>query len=71
MEYTFSLQKLAAYKPRNSAKSKATYDAGLVLLERGAYAKKGEEGARIHRGRHRSRMLKVLATALYAQAGMP
>ncbi|KAI0708697.1 TPR-like protein [Earliella scabrosa] len=44
MEYTFSLQKLAAYKPRNSAKSKATYDAGLALLERGAYAKKGEEG---------------------------
>ncbi|KAI0767474.1 TPR-like protein [Fomes fomentarius] len=44
MEYTFSLQKLAAYQLRRTAKSKATFDAGLVLLERGGYANKGEEG---------------------------
>lgn len=43
MEFTFSLQKLAAYQPRKSGKSKATYDEGLPLLERGGFGK-GEEG---------------------------
>lgn len=45
MEYTFSLQKLAAYQLRRTTKSKAMFDAGLVVLERGGYANKGEEGA--------------------------
>ena len=45
MEFTFSLQRLAAYQPRKGLKSKETYDSGLALLERGGYAGKGEEGA--------------------------
>ena len=44
MEFTFSLQKLAAYQPRQSQKSKATFETGLALLDRGGYASKGEEG---------------------------
>ncbi|KAI0356961.1 TPR-like protein [Trametes cingulata] len=44
MEVTFSLQKLAAYKPRQSKKSKQTLDEGLIILERGGYASKGEAG---------------------------
>ncbi|RDX52550.1 TPR-like protein [Lentinus brumalis] len=44
MEFTFSLQKLAAYQPRQTQKSKATYETGLALLESGGYASKGEEG---------------------------
>ncbi|TBU37051.1 TPR-like protein [Dichomitus squalens] len=44
MEYTYSLQKLAAYQPRKSKKSKETFDSGLALLERGGFAGKGEEG---------------------------
>ena len=44
MEYTYSLQKLGAYQPRKTKKSKETFDAGLVLLERGGFASKGEEG---------------------------
>lgn len=44
MEFTFSLQKLAAYQPKQSQKSKATYETGLALLEHGGYANKGEEG---------------------------
>ncbi|KAI0634199.1 TPR-like protein [Trametes polyzona] len=44
MEVAFSLQKLAAYKPRRTQKSKQTLDTGLPLLEQGAYASKGEAG---------------------------
>ncbi|KAI0643784.1 TPR-like protein [Trametes meyenii] len=44
MEVAFSLQKLAAYKPKTSQKSKETFDAGLVLLEQGGFASKGEAG---------------------------
>ncbi|CDO72111.1 hypothetical protein BN946_scf184962.g54 [Trametes cinnabarina] len=44
MEVTFALQKLAAYKPRQSRKSKETFESGLALLEHGSYAKKGETG---------------------------
>ncbi|KAI0827461.1 TPR-like protein [Trametes gibbosa] len=44
MEYTFSLQRLAGYKPRKSQKSNDTLNAGLTLLEHGAYASKGEAG---------------------------
>ncbi|OJT04186.1 ER membrane protein complex subunit 2 [Trametes pubescens] len=44
MEVAFSLQKLAAYKPRKTQKSKETLDAGLVLLENGGHATKGEAG---------------------------
>ena len=47
MEFTFSLQKLAAYQPRQSQKSNATFETGLALLERGGYASKGEEGVYI------------------------
>ena len=45
MEYTYSLQKLAAYQPRKTKKSKETFDAGLALLNRGGFSGKGEEGA--------------------------
>ncbi|KAL7284623.1 hypothetical protein ACG7TL_001919 [Trametes sanguinea] len=44
MEVTFALQKLAAYKPRQNRKSREIFDSGVVLLERGAYAAKGEAG---------------------------
>ncbi|KAI9056396.1 TPR-like protein [Trametes sanguinea] len=44
MEVTFSLQKLAAYKPRQNRKSRESFDSGVVLLERGTYAAKGEAG---------------------------
>ena len=44
MEFTYSLQRLAAYKPRKSTKSQETFTTGLALLERGGYASKGEEG---------------------------
>ncbi len=44
MEYTYSLQKLAAYQSRKTKKSKATFDAGLALLNRGGFSGKGEEG---------------------------
>ncbi|KAM5545952.1 hypothetical protein V8D89_000078 [Ganoderma adspersum] len=43
MEYTYSLQKLAAYQPRKTKKSKETFDAGLTLLNRGGFSGKGEE----------------------------
>ena len=46
MEYTYSLQKLAAYQPRKTKKSKETFDAGVALLNRGGFSGKGEEGAR-------------------------
>ncbi|KAJ8475441.1 hypothetical protein ONZ51_g6543 [Trametes cubensis] len=44
MEVTFALQKLAAYKPRKTQKSKETFDTGVALLERGAYTAKDEAG---------------------------
>ncbi|KAL1948519.1 hypothetical protein VTO73DRAFT_12594 [Trametes versicolor] len=44
MEVAFSLQKLAAYKPRKTQKSKETLDAGLVLLANGGHATNGEAG---------------------------
>ncbi len=71
MEYTFSLQKLAAYQLRRTTKSKATFDAGLVVLERGGYANKGEEGAHHYTllcGRLNCLLMPRLS---YTQAGIP
>ncbi|OBZ76321.1 ER membrane protein complex subunit 2-A [Grifola frondosa] len=44
MDLTTSLQKLAAYRPKQSQKSKETFEKGVALLEHGGYLKQGDEG---------------------------
>ncbi|KAH9947749.1 TPR-like protein [Amylocystis lapponica] len=44
MDLTNSLQKLAAYRPQRTPKSKETLEKGIVILQNNGYAKQGDEG---------------------------